>query len=138
MKKNMIRLLGALCAVSSLVLATGCIEETLPKTEATPETIEKSTSSMEYMLNGLSSYFVAYDTWGSSGNTNDWGYPCQLYMREVMGEDFPVYDASYDYWSHIESGSGLRYAAYYSWFYYYKFIKNTNNRSEERRVGKEC
>ena len=123
----MIRLLGALCAVSSLVLATGCIEETLPKTEATPETIEKSTSSMEYMLNGLSSYFVAYDTWGSSGNTNDWGYPCQLYMREVMGEDFPVYDASYDYWSHIESGSGLRYAAYYSWFYYYKFIKNTNN-----------
>lgn len=127
MKKNMIRLLGALCAVSSLVLATGCIEETLPKTEATPETIEKSTSSMEYMLNGLSSYFVAYDTWGSSGNTNDWGYPCQMYMREVMGEDFPVYDASYDYWSHIESGSGLRYAAYYSWFYYYKFIKNTNN-----------
>lgn len=127
MKKNMIRLLGALCAVSSLVLATGCIEETLPKTEATPETIEKSTSSMEYMLNGLSSYFVAYDTWGSSGNTNDWGYPCQLYMREVMGEDFPVYDASYDYWSHIESGSGLRYAAYCSWFYYYKFIKNTNN-----------
>ena len=123
----MIRLLGALCAVSSLVLATGCIEETLPKTEATPETIEKSTSSMEYMLNGLSSYFVAYDTWGSSGNTNDWGYPCQLYMREVMGEDFPVYDASYDYWSHIESGSGLRYAAYYSWFYYYKFIKNTKN-----------
>lgn len=127
MKKNMIRLLGALYAVSSLVLATGCIEETLPKTEATPETIEKSTSSMEYMLNGLSSYFVAYDTWGSSGNTNDWGYPCQLYMREVMGEDFPVYDASYDYWSHIESGSGLRDAAYYSWFYYYKFIKNTNN-----------
>lgn len=127
MKKNMIRLLVALYAVSSLVLATGCIEETLPKTEATPETIEKSTSSMEYMLNGLSSYFVAYDTWGSSGNTNDWGYPCQLYMREVMGEDFPVYDASYDYWSHIESGSGLRYAAYYSWFYYYKFIKNTNN-----------
>ena len=123
MKKNMIRLLGALCAVSSLVFATGCIEETLPKTEATPETIEKSTSSMEYMLNGLSSYFVAYDTWGSSGNTNDWGYPCQMYMREVMGEDFPVYD----YWSHIESGSGLRYAAYYSWFYYYKFIKNTNN-----------
>ena len=26
MKKNMIRLLGAFCAVSSLVLATGCIE----------------------------------------------------------------------------------------------------------------
>ena len=127
MKKNMLRLLAALCAVSSLVFATGCIEETLPKTEATPETIEKSTSSMEYMLNGLSSFFVAYDTWGSSGNTNDWGYPCQMYMREVMGEDFPVYDASYDYWSHIESGSGLRYAAYYSWFYYYKFIKNANN-----------
>ena len=61
MKKNMIRLLGALCAVSSLVLAAGCIEETLPKTEATPETIEKSTSSMEYMLNGLFSYFDAQE-----------------------------------------------------------------------------
>ncbi len=125
MKKNITGL--ALCAASLLVLATGCIEETLPKTEATPESIERSTSSMEYMLNGLSSYFMAYDTWGSSGNTNDWGYPCQLYMREVMGEDFPVYDSSYDYWSYIESGSSLRYAAYYSWFYYYKFIKNTNN-----------
>lgn len=102
MKKNITGL--ALCAASLLVLATGCIEETLPKTEATPESIERSTSSMEYMLNGLSSYFMAYDTWGSSGNTNDWGYPCQLYMREVMGEDFPVYDSSYDYWSYIESG----------------------------------
>ncbi len=125
MKKNITRL--ALCAAALLVFATGCIEETLPKTEATPESIERSTSSMEYMLNGLSSYFMAYDTWGSSGNTNDWGYPCQLYMREVMGEDFPVYDSSYDYWSYIESGSSLRYAAYYTWFYYYQFIKNTNN-----------
>ncbi len=125
MKKNITRL--ALYAASLLVLATGCIEETLPKTEATPESIERSTSSMEYMLNGLSSYFMAYDTWGSSGNTNDWGYTCQLYMREVMGEDFPVYDSTYDYWSYIESGSSLRYAAYYTWFYYYKFIKNANN-----------
>ena len=114
MNNNIIRLLGALCAVSLTVLTTGCIEETLPKTEATPESIEKSSSSMEYMLNGLSSFYMDYDTWGSSGNTNDWGYPCQLFMREVMGEDFPVYDSGYDYWSHIESGSGLRYAAYYS------------------------
>ena len=125
MKKNITGL--ALCAASLLIFTTGCIEETLPKTEATPESIEKSTSSMEYMLNGLSSYFMAYDTWGSSGNTNDWGYPCQMYMREVMGEDFPVYDSRYDYWSYIESGSSLRYAAYYTWFYYYQFIKNANN-----------
>lgn len=51
MKKNMIRLLGALCAVSSLVLATGCIEETLPKTEATPETIENVSLTLNCIIN---------------------------------------------------------------------------------------
>ncbi len=111
-------LLGCTCA---------CIEETFPTTVATPEKIEKSSSSMEYMMNGLSSFLMDYDTWGTSANYNDWGYPCQMYMREVMCEDFPVYDALYDYWSYIESGSSLRYAAYYTWFYYYSFIRNANN-----------
>jgi starch-binding outer membrane protein, SusD/RagB family len=107
--------------------ACGCIEETFPTTVATPEQIEKSSSSMEYMLSGLSSFFMDYDTWGTSANTNDWGYPCQMYMREVLGEDFPVYDAYYDYWSYEEAGTSLSYESYYTWYYYYSFIRNANN-----------
>ncbi len=122
------RFIVSLC--SAMVLLTcvpGCIEETFPTTTATPEQIAKSSSSLEYLLNGLSSFFMDYDTWGSSANTNDWGYTCQIYMREVMGEDFPVYDALYDYWSYEEAGSYLNYNSYYTWYYYYSFIKNANN-----------
>ena len=122
------RIILNICSALSLTAClSGCIEETFPTTEATPEQISKNSSSLEYLLNGLSSYFMDYDTWGTSANTNDWGYTCQMYMREVMGEDFPVYDAGYDYWSYEEAGSYLDYNSYYSWYYYYSFIKNANN-----------
>ncbi len=124
MKKVILNICSALALA---VCVSACIEETFPTTEATPEQISKNSSSLEYLLNGLSSYFMDYDTWGTSANTNDWGYTCQMYMREVMGEDFPVYDAAYDYWSYEEAGSYLNYNSYYTWYYYYSFIKNANN-----------
>ncbi len=124
MKKVILNICSALALA---VCVSACIEETFPTTEATPEQISKNSSSLEYLLNGLSSYFMDYDTWGTSANTNDWGYTCQMYMREVMGEDFPVYDAAYDYWSYEEAGSYLNYNSYYTWYYYYSFINNANN-----------
>jgi hypothetical protein len=106
---------------------TGCIDEVTPTTVATPEQIAASSSALQSMMNALPAFFMKYDTYGSSGNTNDWGYPCQMFMREVQGEDFPVYENSYNYWSYLENASSLRYMYYYSFYYYYKFIKNANN-----------
>lgn len=126
MRKNIYKTLVA-CGLASTLTLTGCVEETVPTYLATPSQIASSSSSLEYMLNGLPAFFLTWDTYGTSGNVNDWGYPCQMYMRDVQGEDFPVYDFNYSYWSSLEAASSLRYMYYYTYYYYYCFIKNANN-----------
>lgn len=106
---------------------TGCIEETTPKNEAVPSQIASSSKSLQYLANSLPEFLTTWDTYGSTYYTQDWGYPCQMYMRDVLGEDFPSNDNGYNYWSYIEDGSSLRYAYYYPFYYYYTFIKNANN-----------
>ena len=125
MKNKYFNTLGA-ALLCGLFLATGCIEETFPADQATPDQIQGATS-LDYLTNSLPAYLVTWDTYGSSNNTQDWGYPCQMYMREVMGEDFPAYDNGYNYWSYLENATSLRYMYYYPYFYYYSFIKNANN-----------
>lgn len=106
---------------------TGCIEETTPKNEATPSQISSSSKSLEYLANSLPEFLTTWNTYGADYYTQDWGYPCQMYMRDLLGEDFPSNDNGYNYWSYIEDGSSLRYAYYYPFYYYYTFIKNANN-----------
>ncbi len=114
-------------AALSLCSLTACVEEVTPKDVATPEVINTSSKSLEYLANSLPAFLTTWDTYGTSNNTQDWGYPCQIYMREVFGEDFPASDNGYNYWSYYEDGSSLRYAYYYPYYYYYSFIKNCNN-----------
>lgn len=106
---------------------TGCIEETTPKNLAVPSQISSSSKSLEYLANSLPEFLTTWDTYGADTYTQDWGYPCQMYMRDLLGEDFPSNDNGYNYWSYIEDGSSLRYAYYYPFYYYYTFIKNANN-----------
>ncbi len=127
MKTNIRHIMMALGVSLSLGSLTGCIEEVTPKDAATPDVINSSSSSLQYLTNSLPSFLTTWDTYGTSGNTQDWGYPCQIYMREVFGEDFPASDNGYNYWSYYEDGSSLRYAYYYPYYYYYTFIKNCNN-----------
>ena len=117
---------AALCGMSIFSM-TGCIKETFPSSSATPEQIKSSSASLEYLANSLPSFMLTWDTYGTENNTQDWGYPCQMYMREVMGEDFPMHDNGYNYWIFLEDGTSLRYMYYYPYFYYYSFIKNANN-----------
>lgn len=123
MKKYIHTLAVILCTVFCV---SGCIEETFPSSMATPEQIQGS-ASLEYLTNSLPAYLVTWDTYGTSNNTQDWGYPCQMYMREVMGEDFPMADNGYNYWYLLENATSLRYMYYYPYYYYYSFIKNANN-----------
>lgn len=117
----------AACMTLTMGGMTGCIEETTPKDQATPSQIASSSKSLEYLANSLPAFLTTWDTYGSTYYTQDWGYPCQMYMRDVLGEDFPSNDNGYNYWSYIEDGSSLRYAYYYPYYYYYTFIKNANN-----------
>jgi hypothetical protein len=127
MKKYISKSLMAMCAVAALG-TTSCIEEEFPTTLATPEQVESSSMSLEYMLNGLSNFFLDYNTYGASSVAYiDWGFPCQMMMREVQGEDFPIYSSVWNYWTFLEAGSGLTYGYYYTFYYYYAFIHNANN-----------
>ncbi len=123
---NMKKYIHILSVILCSAFCAGCIEETFPSDMATPEQIQGS-KSLEYLTNSLPAYLVTWDTYGSSNNTQDWGYPCQMYMREIMGEDFPMADNGYNYWAWLENAISLRYMYYYPYYYYYSFIKNANN-----------
>ena len=127
MKRNINHIIAAVGMSLSLCAVTSCIEETTPKNLATPGQISSSSKSLEYLANSLPSFLVTWDTYGGDTYTQDWGYPCQMFMRDVLCEDFPMNDNGYNYWSYVEDGTSLRYAYYYPYFYYYTFIKNANN-----------
>lgn len=114
-------------AILTLGCTVSCVEETTPKDVATPGQINSSSKSLQYLTNSLPAFLTTYNTYGSSNYTQDWGYPCQMYMRDLMGEDFPMNDNGYNYWQWIENGQSLRYSYYYPYYYYYSFIKNANN-----------
>ena len=123
MKRYIYILTTILC---STFCATGCIEETFPSDTATPDQIQGA-SSLAHLTNSLPAFLVTWNTYGGSDYLTDWGYPCQMYMREIMGEDFPMADNGYNYWIYTENATSLRYTYYYPYYYYYSFIKNANN-----------
>jgi len=116
-----------LSAIFSLCM-TGCIEEEQPTSVISEKDIESLDNTQQSLLYGISSYMVAYNSWGTSGYyLNDWGFPCQMYFRELNGEDFPTYKSTYNYWTYHENGSYASSYTIYTWYYYYKLIHNCNN-----------
>ena len=126
MKRHLYKALLLLVTCVTMGVHTGCIDEVHPTSVATPDQLQSS-ESLGKMLNGLPAFVVTWNTYGSSSYENDFGYPCQMYMREVQGEDFPIKETYYDYWYYLELASELRYMYYYSYFYYYSFIHNANH-----------
>ena len=114
-------------AALTLACVTSCIEETTPNDEATNESISASSESLEYLTNSLPTFLTTWCTYGETYYTQDWGYPCQMYMRDLLLNDFPMNDNNWNYWLYTENGESLRYAYYYPYYYYYTFIKNANN-----------
>ena len=127
MKRNINYIIAAMGMALGVLSLSSCIEETYPNDKAVPGQISSSSKSLEYLANSLPSFLTTWNTYGGGTYTQDWGYPCQMYMRDLLCEDFPMSDNGYNYWSYIEDGSTLRYAYYYPFYYYYAFIKNANN-----------
>lgn len=126
MKKNISKalLLAALAATATL---TGCIDEEMPTSYAAGEQVEKSSDALDKLLNGLTVSLVEYDSYGSnSTSSNDWGFPCQMIIRDVMCEDF-LTTGSYDYFSYISDGTSLSYFPIYTYYYYYKLVNSANS-----------
>jgi len=113
--------------LSFTCLFTSCVEEVTPTDVISADQVKKMSSVQESMLWGLSSYMVTFNSWNGSDYLNDWGYPCQMYFRELCGADFPVAKSTYDYWTYYENASYTSSYPYYTWNYYYRLVKNANN-----------
>ncbi|MGM9803303.1 MAG: RagB/SusD family nutrient uptake outer membrane protein [Muribaculaceae bacterium] len=133
MKTNIFRMSALknkflLLAAASMLTLASCIDTTEPTDVLTEEQVKGLAASQEGMLNGIVSYLITYNSWGLSGDyLNDWGYPCQMFFREILGSDIPVYSSNYSYWYSIEAGTETRYAPYYTYRFYYNLIKCCNN-----------
>lgn len=106
---------------------TSCIDETQPMSVLTSKQLAAMASSQEGMLNGITGYMVAVNSWGSSYYANDWGYPCQMFFRDALLADIPIYNSTYNYWVSTEEASENRYTPYYTYRFYYDLIHNINN-----------
>lgn len=114
------------CCLCGVLTWTACIDEVEPTTVATESQVAKSPQAQQALVNGLVSTLVDFDTYGTDGGLQDWGYPCQIFYREVLGEDCAVKDPSYDYWGYVENGSYLNATTYYTYYYYYRLIRIAN------------
>lgn len=120
------KILALLLLLASTAL-TGCLDEEMPTGYASGDQVEKSADALDKLLNGLTVSLVEYDSYGSNSTSdNDWGFPCQMVIRDVMCEDF-LTTGSYDYFSYISDGTSLTYFPIYTYFYYYKIINSANS-----------
>ena len=127
MMNNIFRKVSLFTVVlSSCLMMQSCLEEELPKDYATGSQVQGSETAQQGLLTGLSAYMVKSGVYGD-GSAYDNGYPSQMIIRDVMTEDFPVYNADYDYFSYIENGKGLRSPFNYTYFYYYGLVNNANS-----------
>lgn len=126
MNKNIKKLL-LMVMLAAPCLLTSCLDEEMPTGYASGEQVQKSSDALDKLLNGLTVSLVEYDSYGSnSTSSNDWGYPCQMVIRDVMCEDF-LTAGDYDYFSYISDGTSLAYFPIYTYYYYYKLINSANS-----------
>ena len=111
---------------------TSCIDEETPTQEASAEQVAGSTASFKMLINGLSSKMISQQNYygesyrGTWYATQDWGYPCYMYVKETMLDGFPTTDASWNYQIYYEKASNLTGYSGCPFYYYYGLINNAN------------
>ncbi|MGN1375177.1 MAG: hypothetical protein ACI4V5_01335 [Prevotella sp.] len=113
-----------------------CIDEETPMDRATETQLENNTKSPEMLVSGLPSAMIAFETnYKSSENysyrgtwwaTQDWGYPCYMYVRDTMLDGFPYTDNQWNYQMYYEAATGLSLYSRCPFYFYYSLINNTN------------
>ena len=113
-------------------VTTSCIDEETPTQEASAEQVAGSTASFKMLINGLSSKMISQQNYygesyrGTWYATQDWGYPCYMYVKETMLDGFPTTDASWNYQIYYEKASNLTGYSGCPFYYYYGLINNAN------------
>lgn len=113
-------------------VATSCIDEETPTQEASAEQVAGSSASFKMLINGLNSKMISQQNYygesyrGTWYATQDWGYPCYMYIKETMLDGFPSTDASWNYQIYYEKASNLTGYSGCPFYYYYGLINNAN------------
>ena len=128
MKTNLYKFLAGVCLSSTLVMTTGCIEETFPTNGATEDQLTASQTATSAMLWAMPSVLNKYATIDGSYHW-DWGYGSIMHVRDVMTEDMAVVSSGYDWYSNWEQnlyqGEDYIYPQFI-WNYYWKAVQTTN------------
>lgn len=128
--KNLFKILLSLVIVS--YMATGCIEETYPTQRATADQILGSSMAMQGLANSTASFMNKYNNYNSSSTVyQDFGYPAEMIIREILVNDFPVYGGSYCYfkypWGNFTALGETGRDQPSIWYYYYSLINNAHS-----------
>ena len=113
-------------------VTTSCIDEETPTQEASAEQVAGSSASFKMLINGLNSKMISLQNYygesyrGTWYATQDWGYPCYMYIRETMLDGFPTTDASWNYQIYYEKASNLTGYSGCPFYYYYGLVNNAN------------
>ncbi|MCM1482948.1 MAG: RagB/SusD family nutrient uptake outer membrane protein [Muribaculaceae bacterium] len=76
--------LVALALIAPVTL-TSCLEETEPTNGVTESQLQESSKALDSSVAGIGSFMKKYHVW--STQASDFGYPSQIIIREVMGQD---------------------------------------------------
>lgn len=99
MKRNISKLLIGFCLSSSVLMTTGCIEETFPTNAATEDQVTSSEEAAGAMLWSMHAMLNTYALDSDRSRHYDWGYGSIMHIRDVMTGDMPVAPSGYDHYS---------------------------------------
>lgn len=129
------KIFGFILATASVMMLTGCIEETFPESSsATSEQVGASSSALEASLNGIPSQMVqGYYIYGDQVHETDMAYPqFMIACTEMLGDMYPEgSNSGYDWYRNYNTFSSSHgensYFAYVPWYTLYKFVKAAND-----------
>ena len=128
MKTNLHKIVMGVCLSSSLMMTTGCIEETFPTSSATEDQLTASDMATSAMVWAMPAVLNKYATIGGSYHW-DWGYGSIMHVRDVMTEDMAVISSGYDWYSsweqNVYQGESYIYGQFI-WNYYWQAVLTTN------------
>ena len=125
---------------------TGCIDEETPTQQASADQVASSSTSLSMLVSGLKSKMISYCNYYSDVTswyaTQDWGYPCNMLIKETMLDGFPTTGSTWNYQTYYESATRLTSYTAPVYFFYYnlanlsnKIMKSTEGATSETMLN---
>ena len=109
---------------------TGCIDEETPTQQASANQVASSSTSLSMLVSGLKSKMISYCNYYSDVTswyaTQDWGYPCNMLIKETMLDGFPTTGSTWNYQTYYESATRLTSYTAPVYFFYYNLADLSN------------